>query len=73
MVLGQLQHLTDHAGQVALLRNALSSKWRPNQRHGCGVRMVVYLGDREFRHEAGIDVVPFERFVEDVDRGLWAG
>ncbi|MEZ4647331.1 MAG: DUF4143 domain-containing protein [Candidatus Eisenbacteria bacterium] len=35
-------------------------------------RMVVYLGDREYRHEAGIDVVPFGRFVEEVDRGLWA-
>lgn len=40
---------------------------------GVARRMVVYLGDREFRHEAGIDVVPFERFVEEVDQGLWAG
>lgn len=35
-------------------------------------RMVVYMGDREYRHEAGIDVVPFGRFVEELERGLWS-
>lgn len=47
--------------------------------YGCSVarlktvarRLVVYLGDRAFRHEAGIEVLPFARFVEEVGSGLW--
>lgn len=33
-------------------------------------RMLVYLGDHHFRHEAGIDVLPFRDFVEELEQGL---
>jgi predicted AAA+ superfamily ATPase len=33
-------------------------------------RILIYLGDHRFRHEAGIDVLPFEDFLEELDRGL---
>jgi predicted AAA+ superfamily ATPase len=39
---------------------------------GVGRRILVYLGEFDFRHEAGIDVMPFERFLETLEAGLWS-
>ncbi len=33
-------------------------------------RILVYLGERGFRHEAGIEVIPFEQFLRELERGL---
>jgi predicted AAA+ superfamily ATPase len=33
-------------------------------------RIVVYLGERRFRHESGIEVMPFERFLAELEKGL---
>lgn len=35
-------------------------------------RILVYLGDRAFHHEAGIEVLPIERFIEELGAGLLA-
>ena len=37
---------------------------------GVDRRILVYLGEGSFRHEAGIDVMPFDRFLAEVERGL---
>jgi predicted AAA+ superfamily ATPase len=32
--------------------------------------LLVYLGETSYRHEAGIEVLPFERFLEELEKGL---
>ncbi len=33
-------------------------------------RILVHLGELSFRHEAGIEAMPFERFFAELDQGL---
>ncbi|MBI4607329.1 MAG: ATP-binding protein [Planctomycetes bacterium] len=33
-------------------------------------RILVYLGETSFRHEAGIEVMPFDRFLAELEKGL---
>ncbi|MBK8229012.1 MAG: ATP-binding protein [Candidatus Eisenbacteria bacterium] len=42
-----------------------------NELPGVVRRLIVYGGDRPFRHEAGIEVLPFSRFTAELQTGLW--
>ncbi|MEZ4652074.1 MAG: ATP-binding protein [Candidatus Eisenbacteria bacterium] len=37
---------------------------------GVSRRILVYLGDRRFRHEEGIEVLPFDDFLAEIRNGL---
>jgi predicted AAA+ superfamily ATPase len=37
---------------------------------GISRRILVYLGEQRFRHESGIEVIPFPRFLEELRKGF---
>jgi hypothetical protein len=39
---------------------------------GVSLRILVYLGDHRFHHEAGIEVLPFGDFLGELEKGLGA-
>lgn len=65
--------------EILAIEAKASRRWRPEfakglramgELPGVSRRMVVYLGDRALRTDEGIEVLPLERFLEQVARGL---
>ena len=37
---------------------------------GVSRRILIYLGGHRFRHETGVEVLPFASFLEELEKGL---